>query len=423
MGKKKLKWNTEERKVNDLIPYEGNPRQMSQKQKEDLEESLKRFNLMSIPVVNTDNIIVSGHQRLKILQLLGRGEEVIDVRVPNRDLSPEELQEANLRENKNLGSWDDDLLANIDKEVLLDVGFTEEELDDKFNLDRGKDDEDGFDINKALEEIKKPVCKQGDIWQLGEHRLMCGDATVEEDVKKLMGGEKADMVFTDPPYNIDIKYASYQDKDLNYWNKVDIWMDLINQYSKKDFSIYVKQYTFNILNTILSFKKIKINIRNIIIWKTMSMAHPNNNYDNSYEIIIYGIKGQPIFNTWTEKREKPENYWSGRGIEFKGKINNIWDDITPIYAGCIQMSDMENIENKKQHPTEMPIKLPTRAINFSSIENNIVLDLFGGSGSTLIACEQLNRKCYMMEIDPIYCDVIINRWEKYTDEKAVKIDR
>lgn len=127
---KKLKWHTEKRTVDDLIPYEENPRMITEKQKKDLEQSLKRFDLMSIPVINTNNIIISGHQRMKILQVLGRGNEEIDVRVPNRKLDNEEIKEANLRENKNVASWDFNMLADFDEELLLDVGFTEEEIGD-----------------------------------------------------------------------------------------------------------------------------------------------------------------------------------------------------------------------------------------------------------------------------------------------------
>lgn len=201
MNKKELVWRTEKRKINDLVPYEGNPRQMTQKQKEDLEESLKRFNLMSIPVVNTDNIIVSGHQRLKILQLLGRGEEEIDVRIPNRELGPEELREANLRENKNLGSWDYDMLANYDEKVLVDVGFSREELDDVFGLNIDED----FDVNAELEKFLKGGAKRvksGDIWKLGEHRLVIGDCVDRNEWNKLFEKERFDFMFTDPPYKL-----------------------------------------------------------------------------------------------------------------------------------------------------------------------------------------------------------------------------
>ncbi len=181
---KKLKWHTEQRIINDLIPYKENPRTMTEKQKNDLEESLKRFNLMSIPVINTDNTIISGHQRMKILQLLGRGKEEIDVRVPNRKLTKKEFREANIRENKNLGSWDWDVLANFDEELLLEVGFTEEELEDptfETTEDIEKEEDireykrvhilisvnvDSYDeINQELEIIKNKITGKGEYEQ------------------------------------------------------------------------------------------------------------------------------------------------------------------------------------------------------------------------------------------------------------------
>ena len=181
---KKLKWHTEQRIINDLIPYKENPRTMTGKQKNDLEESLKRFNLMSIPVINTDNTIISGHQRMKILQLVGRGKEEIDVRVPNRKLTKDEFKEANLRENKNLGGWDWDILANFDEELLLDVGFTEEELENptfEATEDIEKEEDireykrvhilisvnvDSYDeINQELEIIKNKITGKGEYEQ------------------------------------------------------------------------------------------------------------------------------------------------------------------------------------------------------------------------------------------------------------------
>lgn len=180
----KLKWHTEQRIVNDLIPYEENPRTITEKQKNDLEESLKRFDLMSIPVINTDNIIISGHQRMKILQLLDRGNEEIDVRVPNRKLNDDEVKEANLRENKNVASWDFNMLADFDEELLLDVGFTEEEIGDpisEITEDTEKIEEireyrrihilisvdiDHYDeINKELEIIKNKIAGKGEYEQ------------------------------------------------------------------------------------------------------------------------------------------------------------------------------------------------------------------------------------------------------------------
>lgn len=155
----KLEWHTEQRKVSDLIPWEKNPRQMTERQAKDLRTSLERLNLISIPAIDTDNTIVSGHQRMKIMQLLGRSEEIIDVRVPNRKLTSKELEEANLRENKNTGEWDFDMLASFDTDLLLDVGWSEDELKDAFHLNLPQvEEEPKEDIETSETKNKCPKC-------------------------------------------------------------------------------------------------------------------------------------------------------------------------------------------------------------------------------------------------------------------------
>lgn len=199
-----LEWHTEKRRIKDLIPFEGNPRKMNQKQVKDLKKSLKKFNLVEIPAIDLDNKIIAGHQRLKILMLLGRGDEEVDVRVPNRKLTDEEFKEYNLRSNKNTGDWDFDLLANFDESLLQDVGFESEDLDKIFQL--GINEEE-FDEEEEIKKIKQPNVKLGDLYQLGDHRLFCGDATKKEDIEKLLNGEKIDMIYTDPPYGMNLDFG------------------------------------------------------------------------------------------------------------------------------------------------------------------------------------------------------------------------
>lgn len=192
----KLKWHNERRKVNDLISFKDNPRKITEKQKADLKVSLERFNLVEIPAIDTDNIIIAGHQRLKIMQLLGRGEEIIDVRMPNRKLTLEEFREYNMRSNKNTAGWDYNILKDIDYNILKDIGWDKEELDEIFNEEV---EEDEFNAEQEYEKIKEPTVKLGELYQLGEHRLLCGDATKKEDVEKLMGGGKSKVMFYKPP--------------------------------------------------------------------------------------------------------------------------------------------------------------------------------------------------------------------------------
>ena len=198
----KLEWHTEKRKIKDLISYEKNPRKLTSEQEEKLKESLVKFNIVEIPAVDTDNKILAGHQRIKILLLLGRGEEQIDVRVPNRKLTDKEFEEYNIRSNKNTGEWDFELLSKIDESILSEIGFDSEELDQIFEIDVTPEQ---FDLEAELRklDINKVNFKKGDIYSLGDSKLMCGDSTIEADILKLMDGEKAVMCFCDPPYILD----------------------------------------------------------------------------------------------------------------------------------------------------------------------------------------------------------------------------
>ena len=203
----KLKWHNEKRKVSELIPFKRNPRKITDKQKEELKASVEKFDLVEVPAINTDNKIVAGHQRAVILHLLGRGKEEIDVRVPNRKLTKAEFEEYNLRSNKNVAEWDFDILKEFDVEKLLEVGFDDDELSEMWD-DMTEIEEDGFNVGKEINKIKKPKTKPGDMYQLGSHRLLCGDSTQEAFVEKLMNGELADMIYCDPPYNIGLDYNS-----------------------------------------------------------------------------------------------------------------------------------------------------------------------------------------------------------------------
>ena len=386
----KLIWHTEQRKINELIPYEGNPRKMTKEQAEQLQKSLEKFNLAEIPAINTDNKIIAGHQRINILQILGRGEEIVDVRIPNRKLTDDEFREYNLRSNKNIGSWDFDELANFDIGLLTDVGFNEEEL----NIVMGdvEPEEDDFDADKAVEEIKEPICKRGDIWQLGEHRLGCLDATVEEDVKKLMDGKKADMVFTDPPYGVDYDGGVIHGNTVNVNHKreklkndnADIYDGFLSILSNfiDNGAIYIFYATRNSLEIFEPLKKYGFDLLSIIAWVKINTGYAdmNSHYKNRYEPLLYAKK-------------------KGHKTNFIGDTteNTVWE--------------IKKDRINKLHPTQKPIVLIIRAIKNHRAKS--VLDLFGGSGSTLIACEQLNRKCYMAEIDPVYIQVILERYIKY----------
>lgn len=284
----------------------------------------------------------------------------------------------NIALNKISGDWDrpklKDLLEEIDTgefDVTL-TGFGEQEIEDLMTEFHVEPEEDDFDVDKAIEAVKEPICKVGDIWQLGEHRLMCGDATVEEDVKRLMDGKRADMVFTDPPYGLG-GYGGRNNMEL----QGDDSKDIKKFYDCIPLDVPEVYIWGNYKNLMHHLKK---EPRDVIVWRKNNFGL-GRGYRGQYELIFY--------------------YGS-----FSGSDSDVWD-----------ISKDTNYE----HPTQKPIALAVRAINNSSKTNDIVLDLFGGSGSTLIAAEGLNRKCYMMEISEVYSDVILNRFENYTNKKAVKV--
>lgn len=405
----KLVWHNEKRKVDELVPFEGNPRQITEKQIKELKESLERFNLVEIPAVNTDGTIIAGHQRLKIMQVLGRGNEEIDIRVPNRKLTMKEVQEYNLRSNKNTGGWDYDMLANFDEEMLKFVGWSSEELDEIFHLNV---DEDEFDIDEEYGKIEEPKTKLGDIYQLGNHRLMCGDSTKREDMESLMDGDYARLVFTSPPYNMAGKmYENYED-NLKSDEYIKFNLKVVENIKThlKGFIFWNLSYNKNarwewieIFYRII--KESGIKFLEMICW------------DKGHALPITSKEGltrryEDILLVGNEEcGEDLELYFLGRNDKrayFNKKNNRGISNYWKIGTNKTQI---------KENLACFPVALPRKGIELMTDREDNVLDPFGGSGSgsTLIACEQLNRKCYMMELDNKYTDVIIERYCKLTN--------
>ena len=222
-----LEWSIEKRKVSELKNWDKNPRKITATAFEKLKDRIRKRGFHDVIKIDTDGVILSGNQRRKALLDLGFTD--VEVKVPNRPLTEQEKQEIALESNRNDGVWDNDLLANFDEMILLEVGFDSKELDNIFDI-KSKDDD--FDIEKALAEASEPKAKYGDVYLLGQHRLVCGDATKKEDIDKLMDGKKAQMVFTDPPYNIDYK-GGMNGKSKN--SREGIMNDKMNKIDFKDF--------------------------------------------------------------------------------------------------------------------------------------------------------------------------------------------
>jgi DNA modification methylase len=418
----RIAWHIEKRRIADLNPAVYNPRRMTDKQAADLGVSLERFGLAEPVVINLNNTIIGGHQRVVILK--AQGVEEVDVMVPSRLLSPEEERELNVRLNKNLGEWDLDALCNFDAEFLKGVGFSADELQKIFDTDVT---EDGFDAQAEYDRISAAVTQRGDLYVLGEHRLLCGDSTSHDDVARVMDGQLADMVFTDPPYNVDYKYAKYEaihkGRKKKFLNGGKIFNDkktpvdfynflrdvLLNVYafSKPQMAIYCCHATRTQAQFFNAFSDAGFHFSQTIIWlkERLIMAF-GQDYHRIYEPIMFGWKeGEDHYKNKLLCKET--EVWNLDRISFEEQLD-VW------YIHRDKSADYE-------HPTQKPVRLPERAIKKNCPMGGVLFEPFGGSGSTMMAAEQLGRRCFSIELDPKYVDVMVKRWEAFTSRKAVKI--
>jgi len=395
--------------IGDLKTDGNNPNKMTPQQEEALEKSMLRYGVLKPAITNKNLLIADGEHGVKIAKRLGLKE------YPTLRLDVDEVDRRMLRQimNKLHGEH----LPELDEaefkffleqgrgEELQDlIGFNDKKLVQFFaTVEKDLPGEDDLDIEGALEKPKYEV-KTGDVWKLGEHKLICGDCTDEQYVTKLMFDELADMVFTDPPYGVD--YASKNDflNSIDKGNRIQTPMenDAIEDYNKFSGSwLQVMKYHLAIKNSVYictsysklfdlleQFKQKEFYFSQLLVWVKNNHVLGRSDYANKHELILYG---------WLGKHEYYGNF-----------DTTVWEIDRPLKS--------------ELHPTMKPIELCSRAIKNSSKPREIVLDLFGGSGSTLIACEELDRKCRMMEIDPKYCSVIIERWEKLTEQKGEKLE-
>lgn len=365
-------------KLEDIIPYKNNAKKHNRTQINNVAESIKQFGMVQPLVLDKNNEIVIGHCRYEALKKLGEKEAPC---VMVEDLTEEQIKKLRNLDNKlNESEWDYDLLK-FDIEDLDFSGFEVDWEIPDLDFEEKETEEDDFDIELPVE----PKSKLGDIYQLGNHRLMCGDSTSIDDVEKLMDGNKADMVFTDPPYGVNYEGINNDNRD-GLGDLLDKAFNNMMINSNEGSSVYCfhSDRCADIFNDV--FRKY-CHFSSMIIWKKQSLVLSQTDYQSIHEPCMYGW-----FNNGNH------NFYGDR------KQISVWE------------YERETIEG---HTTPKPVKLICDALNNSSKKENKVLDLFGGSGSTLIACEQLNRNCYMMELDPKYVDVIIERWEQYTDRKSV----
>lgn len=406
-------------KIGELHPSEYNPRTFNEKALADLKESISRFGLVDPIIVNSaenrKNIVIGGHFRLKAAQALGHEEvPVIYINIP--DIQKE--QELNIRLNKNLGEWDWGLLANIDENLLIDAGFQKVELHEKFGINK-ENAEDDFDAEKEYDAISQPVSKSGEVYELGRHRLMCGDATNPEHVAQLMAGKQANLIFTDPPYNVNYAYAKYEAihsgrrRKFMHGGKIfndnkspeEFYQFLLGAFKNaydhttEDAPIYVCHATKTQEQFFKAFADAGFHFSQTIIWlKERIILAMGQDFHRVYEPIMFG---------WKDGRKHYTN-------KFMTTEQEVWDLDRLAFEERLDVWFQARDKSKDyEHPTQKPIRLAGRAVRKSCPPDGAILDLFGGSGSTLMAAEQMERSAFLMELDPAYCDVIRKRYELF----------
>ncbi len=421
----KLVWTTVQRKVKDLLPFKENPRKMSAQQTDDLKKSLTKFGLVEIPAVDFDNKIIAGHQRLAVMQLLGRGEEIIDCRIPNRKLTENEYKQYLITSNKVHGDWDENILNDFfDTDLLLDSGFDQDELTGLFT-DLLETENDTFDVEKELEKIKKPKSKLGDLYQLGPHRLYCGDSTDISSVKKVVGDSKIHMTYCDPVYNINLSYekgiggtknygGTAKDKRTNDDYSAFLEKTIQNAVAVSHKNAHVFYYCDESYVPMIAniYSKLDIKFRRICIWlKGVANPVPHIAFNKVYEPCVYGTLGKPYLSPHHTNFDEVLNKEVGTGsqmIEQFMDMIDIW--AVQRLAG-----------NSYEHPTQKPVTLHDKPIRRCTKVGDNILSLFGGSGGELLAAHQLKRNCFMVEMDPVFVDLIIKRFESMTKIRAEKI--
>ncbi|HEY5236120.1 MAG TPA: DNA methyltransferase [Rhabdochlamydiaceae bacterium] len=395
----KLSWKTEFRKIKDLTPFPTNPRTMSKEQARQLIDSLEKFDYVELVAINADNTILAGHMRIKAMQQIGWGNISLEVRVPNRQLTDEEAKEYVIRSNKNTGGWDFDILASdFDVGDLHNWGFTAEELADNI-LDLGSTPEE--DSNELMTPPKDPKTKLGDIYELGSHRLICGDSTNADTVNLLLDSAEPILMVTDPPYGVN--YDPKWRKDIKGKHGVAARaMGTVQNDDQVNWALawhlfpgsvaYVWHASLHTYEVYKSLVDSEYDIISNIIWAKQHFALSRGDYHWQHEPCWYAVK-----------KGHPHNWQGARDQSTLWEISNL---------NAFGANKEEGGE-RTAHSTQKPLECMSRPIQNNTEKGDGVYDPFLGSGTTLIAAEQLDRKCYGIELDPAYCDIIVDRWVKF----------
>lgn len=430
-------------KISELKPATYNPRSWDEAATKKLTESVERFGIVDPILVNSapnrKNIVIGGHFRLKVAKDLGYTDvPVVYINIP--DVAKE--KELNVRLNKNVGDWDYELLAKFDESILSDIGFDSQDLDTIFDLD--VDTPEQFDLKHELEklDIKTVTVEKGDIYQLGDSRVMCGDSTVDADMQKLMAGKQADMCLTDPPYILDYlnakrhgnpttgfgakKNRRYLETDVLPDNFTELWIANIAKIAKPDFSIICYENWKN-LRIIWAEMEKYWKVKNMLVWHLPNRHQgfsAKYKFFSKHDIAMVGGSGSVPYNHSEEPDGLQEEFetalyaiagkpqWEG----YKGGKKYQPTDFIDYQASDEKSSGQGVVFGTK------PLEILIPYIKVLTKRGDLVVEPFCGSGSTLIAATKLKRRCYVMEKVPTYAEVAIKRWEKLTGLTRRKID-
>ena len=413
---KKLSWTTGVRTVNDLSLWKENPRKISKQSLDKLKAKIKQNGFHSVIVIDTDNTILSGNQRKTALIELG--VKTVNVLIPSRKLTDKERRKIGIESNINDGEWDFEKLKSFDLELLQFAGFDEKDLVKFWDEEKDTKD-DKFDVEKELKQIKTPQTKAGDLIVMGKHKLLCASSTDVHAVKKLFCDDKATAIYSDPPFNIGLSYDKGVGNKSNYGGSFDDsqspdeYVNFIRKVMQSSLVISTKNihvafwcdeawvWVFQTLYMELGIKNRRLNI-----WiKNNSSPIPTVAFNKCTEFCVYGTKGSPYLSDLLKNLNEIQNKDCTTGNQLLEDISNIW-------------ATKRLPSNQMEHPTSKNPELHHKFIMRCTKPGDIIFDAFSGSASTMICAEQLDRKVYSLEIEPVFCDLAIRRYEKLTGRKA-----
>jgi DNA modification methylase len=383
----KIKWHIETRKLADLKEFEGNPRIFQDKGMADLNTSIDKFGLAEPIVINTDGLIIGGHARYKTLK--DQGETEADCNVPDRTLTHDECRELNIRLNANIAGVFDWEAIIADWPEAPDWGLDIPE----FALPKAEAVEDDYEIP---DEIATDIVL-GDLFEIGEHKLLCGDSTQTDTFKSLFGQQMADLVITDPPYNVDyvgktkdaLKIGGDKQKDGDFYQFLYDFYTALGSYTKAGGAWYVWHADSEGANFRKAMADSGIMVKQCLIWVKNSMVMGRQDYQWQHEPCLYGWKEGAAHGWYSDRKQTT-------------------------------VLNFDRPSRSAEHPTMKPVVLFAYQIGNSSKQGDIVADGFGGSGTTMVACHQMQRKAYLSENDPKYCQVIIDRMRKLDPSIVIK---